>query len=1272
MPEAVLQRAVDGHGAATAARRAPAAPGLPPVHVVREGEPRVPALDQPAHAPARAGSWRARTAATKPPAASCSAATRQAGDRACRAGLRTGYYRLTLDGAPPASSAAWWSRRATATSPPALQQGERWWGCTIQLYALRSSRNWGIGDFGDLRRLVRRRGAPGRVVHRPEPAARAVPAQPGAASPYSPSSRKALNPIYLDVQTLVGPERLRRGAAALVQSEAFQDRLQRAARRASMVDYPGVAAAKEEVLRLLWRHFEQHDWTRTARAARTSGASCASARPTLRPRTRCSRRCRSTCTRRTRPSGAGPPGREAYRDPHGAAVQALRARARIAPCSSASGCSGWREVQLESLPALRAHARHGHGPVLRPGRGRQRRRRRDLGASRRCTRWACTSARRPTRSTPPGQDWGLPPLSPQRAARARATQPFIDTLRANMRHAGALRMDHVMAPDAAVLDPAARRRGTYVRYPLDDLLGILALESQRHHCLVIGEDLGTVAPAHARGACASGACCRTGRCCFERDGGRRLPPAARLAAAGAGRGQHARPADAARLLAAATTSSCGQRWACTPTRPAREQQVLDRAQDRARLLLALRARGPAARRRHACSPTSLPDATPALRRRASTPTWRARPAGWSACSWRTSPAQLLQVNVPGTTRGPLPQLAPQAARDRGGAGQRRALAVRWPPCCAPSAAARGRAAAPHGAARRWTRASVPAATYRVQFHEGCTLRRRHARPCPTCDALGISHLYSSPYLRRGPAARTATTSSTTTQLNPEIGDEAALRAPVPGAAPPRHGPDARHRAQPHGRAGGRQRLVARRAGTRPGLAPRRDLRHRMAAGAARDGRPRAAAGAGRPLRQGAGGRRAPAALRRRGAASSACATATTASRSTRAATRRSSRALPAPPARDDGEGDSHAVVARAAGRLRPAAAARRRPTPQARRARVRDSASTSASWRGWPRATTGCARWIDACVQRLNGTPGEPRSFDALDALIARAGLPPGGLARGRATTSTTAASSTSTRWPRCAWSGPRCSRPRTARCCSWLQDGMLHGPAHRPPRRPERPARLLRAAAGALRARRREVGGQPAARAVPGGGEDPGRARAAAGRLAGARRHRLPLRQPGQRPVRRRRATRTRCSTALPRLHRRRRPTSTRSLYECKQLIIETSLYSRAELAGRTRCTASRAPTGARATSRATACARRWPRWPPPSRCTAPTCARASRASAMDRRHIDWAIAAARAPPGRRRKPAVLRPPARGAAGRRRGGRPAAGRPRALPARAGSSSPRR
>jgi (1->4)-alpha-D-glucan 1-alpha-D-glucosylmutase len=92
-----------------------------------------------------------------------------------------------------------------------------------------------------------------------------------------------------------------------------------------------------------------------------------------------------------------------------------------------------------------------------------------------------------------GQDWGLLPLLPERL-RARAYAPFIATLRANMRHAGALRIDHVMGLSRLFWVPRGDQpdAGAYVSYPFEHLLALVTLESQRNRCMVIGEDLGTV------------------------------------------------------------------------------------------------------------------------------------------------------------------------------------------------------------------------------------------------------------------------------------------------------------------------------------------------------------------------------------------------------------------------------------------------------------------------------------------------------------------------------------------------------------------------------------------------------------------------------------------------------------------------------------------------------------------------------------------------------------------------------------------------------------
>jgi 4-alpha-glucanotransferase len=92
-----------------------------------------------------------------------------------------------------------------------------------------------------------------------------------------------------------------------------------------------------------------------------------------------------------------------------------------------------------------------------------------------------------------GQNWGLPPLNP-RELRRRAFVPFVELLRANMRHAGALRIDHIMGLMRLFCIPAGMpsAEGTYLHYPFEEMLGVLALESVRSRCMIVGEDLGTV------------------------------------------------------------------------------------------------------------------------------------------------------------------------------------------------------------------------------------------------------------------------------------------------------------------------------------------------------------------------------------------------------------------------------------------------------------------------------------------------------------------------------------------------------------------------------------------------------------------------------------------------------------------------------------------------------------------------------------------------------------------------------------------------------------
>ena len=229
---------------------APAGPqGLPPVQVVTEGEPACIRWTEGR----QSASWRLVGEGSAAPVHE--GLVQRDGEQLVAqlpAALAPGYWQLTLDGDTGRHCLVVVAPRR-CWAPQELQQGQRWWGCTIQLYALRSSRNWGIGDFADLRRLVDTAVRHGASFIGLSPLHALFPHRPEVASPYSPSSRNALNPIYLDVQALVdlsGSEEARRK----LHSDEFQDRLRRL-RDGELVDYPAVAAAKEEMLALLWRHF---------------------------------------------------------------------------------------------------------------------------------------------------------------------------------------------------------------------------------------------------------------------------------------------------------------------------------------------------------------------------------------------------------------------------------------------------------------------------------------------------------------------------------------------------------------------------------------------------------------------------------------------------------------------------------------------------------------------------------------------------------------------------------------------------------------------------------------------------------------------------------------------------------------------------------------------------------------------------------------------------------------------------------------------------------
>ena len=247
---------------------------------------------------------------------------------------------------------------------------------------------------------------------------------------------------------------------------------------------------------------------------------------------------------------------------------------------------------------------------------------------------------------PAGQNWGLPPPIPERL-RTTGYAPFIATLRANMRHAGALRVDHVMGLMRLywIAEGMPNAQGAYVHYPLHDLLGILALESQRNQCMVIGEDLGTV-PDEMRQAMHDYGVLSYRLLYFERrDGGDFKAPAEYPAAALVAASTHDLPTLAG--FWAGRDLQLRLELGLYPSGEAHQQQILERAQDRARLLLALQREGllPAGQ---SLDPAASPEMTPELMR--AVHSYLARtPAKVLMVQLEDVLGVLDQVNVPGTT-----------------------------------------------------------------------------------------------------------------------------------------------------------------------------------------------------------------------------------------------------------------------------------------------------------------------------------------------------------------------------------------------------------------------------------------------------------------------------------------------------------------------------------------------------------------------------------------------------------------------------------------------
>ncbi|HUW29281.1 MAG TPA: malto-oligosyltrehalose synthase [Sulfuriferula sp.] len=675
--------------------------------------------------------------------------------------VEPGYHRFSLeraDGHGPVSEMPLIVAPASCYVPPAIQGDGRVWGFAAQLYGIRSERNWGIGDLSDLRHMLEFCGEAGASTVLLNPVHALFPDVPEHASPYSPSSRTYFNTLYLDVEAIADFAECEE-ARAMVHAPQFQARL-RALRAAEQVDYRGVAEVKSQVLERLYAHFRSHHLDRNSNRAQGFHAFQAEHGESLRKQALFETLQEHFRARDSEVWG-WPAWPAAYRDPRAPEVAAFcdeylerveffeYLQWQTAGQLAAAGTRSWElGLGIGVMFDLAIGVAEGGADTWM---------RRELYALN------ASAGAPPDEIGRMGQNWGLPPWIPYQLTDA-AYGPFIELLRAGMRESGALRIDHVMGLRRLfwVARGLPATEGAYVAYPFDDLLGILALESQRNRCLVVGEDLGTV-PDEVRAALAPLGVLSTRLLYFEReDDGRLKPPQAYPVNAAVAVTTHDLPTLAG--FWQGLDIDLRDRLHLFPGDDVRNQQVVMRAEDRAQLLVALESEGvlPAGSGLH---PIGFSEMTAELA--AAVYNYLAQ-----------APSKLLMVqmedgfgvreqpNLPGTTEPDYPcwrlKIPLNLEEWHGSAylqGILQVLRQERPVPHVPGPAGGGAAES----MRLW----IPRATYRLQLHRDFNLRQA-TDLLPYLDELGISHCYLSPLLRARPGSRHGYDITDHSSLNPEI------------------------------------------------------------------------------------------------------------------------------------------------------------------------------------------------------------------------------------------------------------------------------------------------------------------------------------------------------------------------------------------------------------------------------------------------------------------------------------------------------------------------
>jgi len=372
-------------------------------------------------------------------------------------------------------------------TPNEIKEGKKIWGLSVQLYCVRSEKNWGIGDFSDLALLIEKAAGVGADFIGLNPIHALYPANPNACSPYGPSSRRWLNYLYIDVTAIDGYDDA--SVQAVVSSDEFKATLEHA-RNVEHVDYEAVAHVKLAALKAVFDVYDAKYLRKSTKQNKAFKAFVEAGGESL-DMLAVYDALQSHLKAEGKDSWGWPVFPQEYKDYYNPAVAKFKsANEQDVKFYLFLQWIAAQQLELASNKATDAGMTIGLYRDLA------------VGVSEGSAEiWGnkdlyCTGASvgaPPDILGPLGQNWGLPPMDPRKLYE-QGYQPIIDLFASNMASSGSLRIDHVMALLRLwwVVKGDNAKDGGYVYYPVDDLLGILALESHRNQSLVIGEDLGTV------------------------------------------------------------------------------------------------------------------------------------------------------------------------------------------------------------------------------------------------------------------------------------------------------------------------------------------------------------------------------------------------------------------------------------------------------------------------------------------------------------------------------------------------------------------------------------------------------------------------------------------------------------------------------------------------------------------------------------------------------------------------------------------------------------